>query len=152
MKTIPLTNSPYLLIVDNEDYDRCSSLKWSLSRGYGQAYHHGEMILIHRYVLNLFNDPVKVDHKFHNKLDNRKKNLRICNASQNQANRKPNKGTTYKGVYFHQKANKFIARIAINNTRLHLGCFTNEIEAAKAYDLASIKYFGEFAKLNFPKS
>lgn len=31
-----------------------------------------------------------------------------------------------------------------------LGGFTNEVDAAKAYDATAIKYQGEFARLNLP--
>jgi len=33
---------------------------------------------------------------------------------------------------------------------MHLGYFESKIDAAQAYDRAAIKYFGTFARLNFP--
>ncbi|GAH24783.1 unnamed protein product, partial [marine sediment metagenome] len=33
--------------------------------------------------------------------------------------------------------------------RINLGYFRDEIEAAKAYDRAAMKYHGQFASLNF---
>jgi AP2-like factor (ANT lineage) len=40
-------------------------------------------------------------------------------------------------------------RIWVNRKRIYIGSFEDQIEAAKAYDKAAIKYYGEFANLNF---
>jgi hypothetical protein len=43
-----------------------------------------------------------------------------------------------------------VARIQTEEERIYIGVFQTEKEAAQAYDLAAVKYFGEFALLNFP--
>lgn len=54
----------------------------------------------------------------------------------------------YCGVNIHH--NTWIARIIINNKRIHLGTFTTEEDAAKAKDIAEIKLNPD-AILNFPE-
>ena len=49
---------------------------------------------------------------------------------------------------WYKRTKKFKAQININNKRTGLGYFENKIEAAKAYNEAAIKYYGEFANLN----
>jgi len=56
----------------------------------------------------------------------------------------------YKGVCFHRGHKLWRAQIGIGGKRLTLGYFDNQADAAKAYDQAAIKHFGEFAQLNFP--
>ena len=38
--------------------------------------------------------------------------------------------------------------ISVNNKTVTVGQYANEIDAAKAYNEAAIKYHGEFANLN----
>lgn len=55
----------------------------------------------------------------------------------------------FKGVSFHKKSLKWIARIRDKGKITHLGCFIDEVEAAKAYDSAAMSIFGPFAVTNF---
>lgn len=57
--------------------------------------------------------------------------------------------SVYVGV--HKNKNRWIAQISIHRKRLNLGRFRAEQDAAMAYDISAIKYFGNECKLNFPK-
>lgn len=91
-----------------------------------------------------------VDHRNRNPLDNRRNNLRFATRSQNRANGKRRKTASgYKGVYRgKQKIKPFQAVIIVAQQRIFMGYFASPVEAARAYDAAAVKYFGEFAVLN----
>ena len=55
----------------------------------------------------------------------------------------------YKGVSWRKDRNRWLVRIMFRGKRIYLGCFKDEIEAARIYDQAAKKYFGEFARCNF---
>jgi len=139
-------------MIDLEDLNKIFEYSkfYTNSYGYVRTTYKKKKLKLHRIIMNVTDSKIFVDHINHNKLDNRKCNLRLCNRSQNQMNRKINKNNTskYKGVYWNKNANKWIARISINKKNIHLGCFNNEIDAAKAYNQYAIENVGEFALLN----
>ena len=154
-RRIKLTGGKYA-IVDVEDYQELSQYPWQIweterNSCYAVRYCGKKIIYMHRQIMNA---PAGVffDHRYGNSLDNRKVNLRIATRVQNQYNRrKISRKTTskYKGVHLKRNMKKYCATIGFNGKKTHLGCFENEIDAAKAYDEAAKKLFGEFAKLNF---
>lgn len=88
----------------------------------------------------------EVDHRNGDRSDPSLKNLRWATRSQNNGNSKKTRGASiYKGVVAGP-GKKWTARIA----HKHIGCFATEAAAARAYDCAAIKKFGDFAKTNFP--
>lgn len=92
-----------------------------------------------------------VDHIDRNGLNNRRSNLRPATGSQNMANRRtPPHSSRFKGVRWYPRNKKWNARITHEGKPRHLGYFENEIDAAKAYDAAARRLFGEYALPNFP--
>lgn len=154
-------------LIDDEDYDLIKDIPWNVDvDGYLKAYckKDKKTYRIYRLILGVDNPNILVDHKNRNPLDNRKCNLRLCNNSENQKNKKARGSSKYLGVSIHsttvKRVNKkgesvvyhskssFLSRIVINGKQKHLGKFDNEIDAAKKYNEFALKYHGEFANLN----
>ena len=98
---------------------------------------------------------LECDHINGDSLDNRKANLRSATRLQNSWNTRKSQQigySKYKGITFRKRRQKWAAQICVDGRRIFLGTFEDETEAAKAYDKAAKKHFGEFAKLNFPDS
>ena len=148
-KIIPLLHGKQT-IVDDEDFDNLSKYKWRCnSNGYvvrGSA----ARFRLHRVIMDA---PVgmEVDHINGDTLDNRRENLRLCIHAENGRNRQLNMNNKsgYKGVSWNERDKKWRAMIKINLHHIYLGQFTDSMEAARAYDEAAQKYYGEFAKTNF---
>lgn len=103
--------------------------------------------LLHRLVLNAPKG-MEVDHINGDRLDNRRENLRLVTRQQNARNRGANRSNRsgYKGVSLGHSA--WLAYIAISGKNIALGSFKTAEDAAKAYNEAAIKLFGEHARLN----
>jgi len=162
-RRIPLTQGKYA-IVDPDDYYWLSEYKWSayggacnkfyaLRKGPRRNGKRRKLIRMHREVANT-PDGLECDHINGDGLDNRKANLRSVTHMQNCWNlRKSSRVgySKYKGITFHKREQKWGAKICVDGQHISLGRFKEEIEAAKAYDKAAKKYFGQYANLNFPE-
>lgn len=152
------TNPNTFAIVDDSDYQEYNLHKWTAIKGWNTLYacrvvqknYIQRYILMHREILGLKKGDGKlVDHKNGNGLYNCRHNLRICTSAENLRNRKTSHGRgRYKGVNWHKATGKWVAKITVNYIQKHLGVFTDEDEAAIAYNVAAVKYHGEFANLN----
>jgi hypothetical protein len=62
-----------------------------------------------------------------------------------------NNTSGFKGVSWHKSHKAWQAKIVINGRAHTLGHFHNLEDAARAYDSAAVKAFGDFAHLNLPR-
>lgn len=157
MKTIPLSKG-YEAIVDDEDYEWLNQWKWyALVTGntvYAVRSYKEDgkkiTILMHRLITDA-PDGMVVDHINHNGRDNRRTNLRVVTGRENNLNSRLRKDnpTGYRGVRQWMNRPRWNARIRVDGRDIHLGYHATPEDAARAYDQAAKKYFGEFAQLNF---
>lgn len=162
-----LTSNGLTFKVSDCDYDTVKKYNWcAIKNGhtyYVRAWINKKRTPIHRFLLDVNDPDVFVDHIDRNGLNNCRDNLRKCTHSQNQMNRIASGKSKFKGVSTHtsNKYSKlksgeiknytytnFLATIKIDGKQKCLGLFKNESAAAIAYNLSASKHFGQFAKLN----
>jgi hypothetical protein len=158
MKTVPLSQG-FLAFVDDDDYDRVSSHKWSATRVKNTVYGVRKVRTVdgqttsqplHRFILGVNDPEIHVDHEDHDGLNCQRSNLRKCVRGENDGNRSKTRGSSkYRGVSWAKGKRRWRACITIERT-VHLGYFVNERDAALAYDEAARTRFGVFANCNFP--
>jgi hypothetical protein len=170
---IPLTRGKFA-IIDPEDYDRVSQHTWSaeyhhrdcwyattviphpnggtipfISRGKTYRRPRRTHVRMHKFITEY----ERTDHENGDGLDNRRINLRVATALQNSMNTLKQQGNVlsdFKGVswYKYGTTRPWRARITVDGREKSLGYFPREIDAARAYDEAAVKFYGEFAKTN----
>lgn len=156
-KEIELTQG-FVALVDDIDFEHLSQFHWCCSKGYAiRKGPNNTTIAMHRVILEKklgreLTTKEKADHRDRNRSNNTRDNLRLATQKQNTANRSKASGTSsrFVGVSRQKATGKWVARIKINGRLVHLGSFSFEKDAAKAYDKMAYACYDEFANLNFP--
>ena len=170
MKILKLTNNVDEMMVSDEDDKLLDIFSWTAQSSKSRIYARTRVSQLHLKVFSLINHehtfdyrdlitpgdvllgkqkfPYVIDHKDRNPLNNQRSNLRICTAQQNSFNKSKYNLKDFKGVV--NIGNKGYVYYAIVQGYL-ISKHRSVIDAAKAYDKAAIKLFGEFACTNFPK-
>ncbi len=161
-KIIKFKNEPFTILIDKEDELMFDKYSWYLryTRKNGKPYVTTDIwikltktrkkLILHRVLLGVTDPKRQVDHINGDTLDNRKENLRDCNYSENNRNRKKGIRNTsgYKGVCWNKGMNKWFAQIRVNRKQINIGHYSNILDAVAAYNEAALKYHGEFANLS----
>lgn len=136
-------------LIDTEDVDKVSKYFWGITKdGYIHRTNvHLPWLMLHQFVLDFKpTENLTIDHINHNRLDCRKRNLRIVTLQQNCMNSSLNSNnrTGYKGVYFSNSSRKYESKIGLNRRRIRLWGSADPVECAQAYNIAAASLFGEF--------
>lgn len=150
-------------LVSNKDYPIINNYNWYASVGCNTIYaacNNPEIkvniasMSMHRFVLNVIDSKIKIDHKDGNGLNNQRNNLRIATSSQNRANSRLSKNNTHGfiGIKRNNTGLGWSANVRHNKKTNWVGSFVSKEDAAYHRDLVAIKLFGDFAVLNFPNN
>lgn len=156
MIEVPLTRGQ-IAVIDDADAELVRSHTWHAVCPKGHWYAAAtDGTLMHRLLLDA-PPGMAVDHRDGDGLHNRRHNLRLCAPVENNRNarRRRDNRSGYKGVSRyrgHRVRGAWVAGIRVNGRRIHLGYRDTPEEAALLYDAAARRYFGAFARMNFPAS
>lgn len=150
-----------IALCDDEDYPLLSRFIWYMGSevknggGYPCCFFYGKnntrkQVFMHQLVMA---GATNIDHSDLNKLNNQKSNLRNATRAENEWN-KPKQRTSrgkpctskYKGVCLIN--GRWLAQIKRNGVHYNLGFFSNEEDAARAYNERAKELSGDFVWLN----
>jgi len=159
MREIPLTQGKVAL-VDGADFDLVAQFCWHAFQCRPGASWYArrnspEIIGNHSQRMHQLLCPQwkRIDHADGDGLNNQRLNLRAATTSLNRCNAGKAKGKTsqYLRVCWNKQEGCWRSEIRVNGKLILIGYFDNEREAAVASDQAAIKFFGGYARLNFPR-
>ena len=138
-------------IVDPEDLPLLQSRAWKVhgkQASYFKARFGRSIYYLHRLIAGAGPGQI-VDHINGDTLDCRRANLRLCDRSESNMNRRARKDSRapYKGIT-ETKSGRWLAQIMKAKQYHRIGLFDTPIEAATAYDTAAVRLHGAFAKTN----
>jgi hypothetical protein len=124
--------------VDAVDAQWMQRWRWYLNRGYvirgGTEYGYSGTVKLAREILGLVrSDSRHADHLNHDKLDNRRANLRAVSQQVNQQNvlSKPGSSSQYRGVTWDKGAGKWAAFAQVGGRMHNLGRYESELRAGE---------------------
>lgn len=169
---IHLTGTGESFVVDDEDDKYIHGHTWSWKGGKNKVLGMATKInqvnkttLLGRFLMELKKEDAYkklVLHKDGNKLNFRKTNLAVVDktiVAGTSTIHQDKKLSKFKGVqlsktnnsrgkFYDRKKGIYTSTICVKGVEIWLGGFDTEVEAAKAYNDAALKYFGNTAKLN----
>ncbi len=150
-KLTPKTPAYEEILIDVEDFEWASQFGWRIDRVNSRAKCKYVVRKDGKFLAILLMKPpagMKVDHIYHQPLDNRRERLRVITHRENNINsrRQKNGSSQYKGVF--RAGLKWHVRAGARGRRVFIGSFDDEIEAARAYNQFAREQYGEFAYQN----
>jgi hypothetical protein len=124
-------------------------LKPYIIRGYYSVMLLKKRFPIHKLVAMSFLNHVPcghkevVNHKDFNRLNNNLNNLEIVTQRENSNLLHIPHSSKYTGVSWNKNAKKWTSHIRVNNIKIHLGYFINEIDAHNAYQNYLINFLNK---------
>lgn len=146
--------------IDREDLKKVSEHSWRVTKGSTgrprvvtsfRTNIGVRSVTLGKFLMNPPRGKQVYPRRFNEGLDYRKHNLVVCTLRERQRLLPKNRvasSSSFRGVSFVKKQKKWRAAIEVKERTINLGNFRTEIEAAKAYNIAAKKYFGESAYEN----
>jgi hypothetical protein len=141
-------NNDINIIIDKNEYDKVKYYSWCLFNKYIKARFENNKKSLHRFIMNVTDPTIYVDHINGNTFDNTKVNLRLSNPKKNSQNRRKRENSTsiYYNVHFYKRTNEWVTRIG----HKYIAQYNNEEYAARRRDIYIIDNMPEsHYKMNF---
>lgn len=130
------------VLIDKDDYDKVKYFSWNVSEGYVKSSpKRGVALKLHRYLLDITDPKIMVDHIDNNPLNNTRSNLRPATATENSRNRKKVEGTSSKfiGVSRCSARKGWTSEVRVDKESVYIGVDKKEHHAARRHDIFILK-------------
>jgi hypothetical protein len=154
------SNKKLKVKIDREDLERVSLHSWRVTqattgrlrvvtsiRGPSGA----RAVTLGRFLMKPPKSKQVYPRRFNEGLDYRKDNLVVCSLKERQRllpKRRSQTSSSYRGVSYSERDGKWKAGIQVGDLNINLGHFESEALAAKTYNEAARKYFGDISFQN----